>query len=291
MLHTMADGPGLLQLLGAIAELARGAAALTVLPVWRRELLEARNPPLLPSFAHREYDELTDTTIMPLDNMVHRSFFFGPREVAAIRSHLSPDLRESTTTFEVLTGCLWKCRTVALAPPADEEMRMICVVNLRGKRGAGSIPRGYYGNAFVFPTAISTAGDLSTSPAGYAVGLVKKVKQEVDMEYIRSVANLMVLRGRPHFAVANAYLVSDVSKSGLRDLDFGWGKPVYAGPAKGGVGAIPGVASFFIASKNIKGEDGVVVPICLPGPAIMDKFVEEMNKLLCPAVDVDPKSP
>jgi hypothetical protein len=103
---------------------------------------------------------------------------------------------------------------------------------------------------------------------------------------MRSVADLMVQRGRPHFTVVRAYLASDVTKAGFGDLDFGWGRPVYGGPAKGGVGAIPGVASFLIPFKNAKGEDGIVIPMCLPGPA-MDKFVEEMGKLLRPAaVDV-----
>jgi hypothetical protein len=212
--------------------------------------------------------------------MAHRSFFFGPREVAAIRSQLAPDLRESATTFEVLAGCLWKCRTMALAATADEEMRMICIVNLRGKSGAAEIPCGYYGNAFGFPVAISKAGDLCTNPVGYAVGLVKQVKRELNMEYMRSVADLMVQRQRPHFTVVRAFLVSDVSKAGFCDIDFGWGRPVYAGPAQGGVGAIPGIASFFIASKNVIGENGVLVPVCLPSPTVMDKFVEEMSKLV-----------
>ena len=296
MQHTMADGAGLVQFLDTVAELARGAATPTVRPVWGRELLLAPldDSPRRPRFAHREYDDVPNTNatiMMPLDDMTHRSFVFGSRELAAVRSHLPPALRHSATTFELLTGCLWKCRTSAMAPAANEEMRMICIVNLRGRGHGGSIPRGYYGNALAFPVAVSTAGDLRANPVGYAVELVMKAKREVDLEYVRSVARLMARRGRPHFTVANAYLVSDVTKVGMCDLDYGWGKPVYAGPAKGGVGAIPGIASFLIAVKNAIGEDGIAVPVCLPGPA-MDKFGEEMSKLMRPAVvDIDDMSP
>jgi len=254
--HTMADAQGLVQFLGAVA------------------------------FAHREYDEVPDTkgTIIPLDDMVHRSFFFGRREVAAARAHLPPGLRSRASTFDLLTGLLWKCRTAALAPDADEEMRMICIVNARGGRSGAAIPEGYYGNAFAFPVAVATAGDLAARPLGFAVELVKRAKGEVGVEYMRSVADLMVLRGRPHFTVVRAYLASDVTKAGFGDLDFGWGRPVYGGPAKGGVGAIPGVASFLIPFRNAKGEDGIVVPMCLPGPA-MDTFVRELGKLLSPPAD------
>ncbi|KAG2537161.1 benzyl alcohol O-benzoyltransferase-like [Panicum virgatum] len=282
--HTMADAQGLVQFLGAVAELARGTAAPTVRPVWGRELLEARDPPR-PAFAHREYDEVPDTkgTIIPLDDMVHRSFFFGRREVAAVRAHLPPHLRSRASTFDLLTGLLWKCRTAALAPDADEEMRMICIVNARGGRSGAAIPEGYYGNAFALPVAVATAGDLAARPLGFAVELVKRAKG-VGVEYMRSVADLMVLRGRPHFTVVRAYLASDVTKAGFGDLDFGWGRPVYGGPAKGGVGAIPGVVSFLIPFRNAKGEDGIVVPMCLPGPA-MDTFVRELGKLLSPPAD------
>ncbi|KAJ1702813.1 hypothetical protein LUZ63_002592 [Rhynchospora breviuscula] len=57
------------------------------------------------------------------------------------------------------------------------------------------------------------------------------------------------------------------------------GKTAYCRLAKGGMGPTPGVASFYIPFTNIKGEDGIVVPVCLPGPA-MEKFVAELNTLL-----------
>ena len=156
------------------------------------------------------------------------------------------------------------------------QVRVMCIVNTR-RRFSQPLPAGYYGNAFAFSVAIATAGDLSTRPLDFVVGLVKKAKDEVTEEYMRSLADVMVIRNRPYFAVARTYLVSDVRHAGFGKVDFGWGEPAYGGPAK--VDEIPGVVSFYIPSKNNKSEEGVLVPICLAANA-MEVFAKEVQGML-----------
>ncbi|CAA7406454.1 unnamed protein product [Spirodela intermedia] len=272
--HTMADAPGLVQFMNAVGEMARGLPAPAVPPVWGREIFQARDPPQV-TRVHREYEEV-EGTIVPFSEQVHRSVFFGPRELAALRARLPPHLRQRSR-FEIVTACLWRCRTAALRPSPDDEVRIICIINARG--GAFTPPpRGYYGNSFAFPVAVTTAGKLTSNPLGYAVGLIGRVKSEVDDEYMRSLADLLVLRGRPHFTVVRSFLVSDVTRADFGDVDFGWGKAAYGGPAMGGVGAIPGLASFYIPVRNSQGEEGIVVPLCLPAEA-MERFAAEMDEL------------
>ena len=274
----MSDAAGLEQFMNALGEMAQGASRPSTLPVWQRELLSARDPPRV-TCTHREYDAVEDTkgTIIPLDDMAEMSFFFGPAEVAAFRGFVPPHLRKCTT-FELLTACVWRCRTIALQPDPEEDMRIICTVNARAKFDP-PLPKGYYGNGFAIPVAISTARDLTTKPLSHALEHVMKAKNDVNAEYMRSLADLMVIKGRPHFAVARSYVVSDVTRAGFDEVDFGWGKAAYGGPAKGGVGTIPGIITFYIPFINHKGESGIVVPICLPNAA-MEIFIEELNKML-----------
>jgi benzyl alcohol O-benzoyltransferase len=294
--HTMADAQGLTQFLGAVAELARGAPTPTVRPVWQRELLETRDPPR-PCFPHHEFDDVPDDaksiTTMALDEMVCHTFFFTPQQVAALRAQLVPHLRKQATSFDIVAGSLWKCRTVALSPESNLEMRMSFSIDARGRRKGtvvddDGIPTGYYGNAFATPTAISTARELCVNPLSYAVELVKKAKDEVGMDYMRSMADVTVLQKRTCAMLPTSqFALSDTTKAKFSGLNFGWGKPVYGGPAEAmGIPMMPWICSFILPLKNAKGEHGVAVPMYLPTHA-MDKMVEEMAKLLrAPANDV-----
>ncbi|GMJ11306.1 hypothetical protein like AT5G17540 [Hibiscus trionum] len=281
--HVMCDAPGLKLFVSTVAAMAQGEDSHLTLPVWERHLLDAANPPRV-TFTHHEYDEVeaaaaTTTTSLSSDNLVERSFFFGPAEVSLLRRLLPPHLRHCTK-FELLTAFLWRCRSLAINLDPEEEVRMLCIVNARYKIES-LLPQGYYGNAFVFPAAITTVRNLRQNPLGYAVELVKQAKASLTEEYMKSVAALMVIRGKrllfPN--VIGSFIISDLTKMGYEDVDFGWGKAVFAGTAKAA-----GVVSFFVQAKNKKGEVGTSVAICLPAPA-MERFAEEMDNMLITAAN------
>ncbi|KAK7269245.1 hypothetical protein RIF29_21965 [Crotalaria pallida] len=274
--HTMSDGAGIHQFMTILSEIARGSQEPSNLPVWNRELLNARDPPRI-TCNHHEYVELPSIesiTVPSKDNdeLVDKSFFLGPKEIAALHGLASPTFGRCTT-FELLTAYVWRCRTKALQLESHEVVRMCCIVNARYKFNP-PLSTNYYGNCFAFPAAVTTAGKINENPFEYVVGLIKKTKAELTEEYMHSVADLMVIRKRPCFTVKNTILVSDVTRFGYKDVDFGWGKALYGGPAIAGDVAFYGTI-YYMSSKNSKGEDGVVVLICLPSK-VMKRFANEL---------------
>ncbi|KAE8677347.1 Benzyl alcohol O-benzoyltransferase [Hibiscus syriacus] len=270
--HTMSDAVGLIQFMSTMGEIARGAVTPSIPPVWERHLLNARNPPVV-TCEHHEYDHSTAAmgTIMPTDNLVHRSFFFGPTQISALKTLVSDNLRCST--FDVLTACIWRCRTKALELGPHEDVRFICIVSARSKLNP-PLPLGYYGNVLGYPAAKTTAGKLSQNPLEYAVKLVKEAKAKVTEEYMKSTVDLIASSGRPNVNTVRSIIVSDLTRARFREVDFGWGNAEFGGPANGG-----DTISFYIPWKNKEGKEGIAVPVCLPAP-VMHSFAKEINRML-----------
>ncbi|CAA2942205.1 methanol O-anthraniloyltransferase [Olea europaea subsp. europaea] len=275
--HTMADAYGMLQFLNSISELIKGASAPSISPVWQREqYLNARSPPRI-TCMHHEFEQIRQSRdFMDSDKLIRTSIFFTPKVIQALyyRLSLSGSSRRCSR-FDLIIACLWKCRTNALNPSnPDETVRLSVIANLRGKPGL-KIPTGYYGNAFVYPAAVSTARILCTAPLSYAVQLIQNAKAQMSEEYIKSVADLIVIKKRPKYATDWNFLVSDITRLRGEKIDLGWGNAVY-----GGVAWATSNLSFCTNFKNSKGEDGVVVPICLP-PLAVEKFKYELEKMTC----------
>lgn len=272
--HTMCDAAGFIQFLNAVAELARGLPAPTVAPAWSREVLDARSPPT-PAFPHREYDPVPRTQTPTEDDIVRRAFVFGPSDVAAIKKVMPPHLRDRATSFEVLAAVLWRARTAALRTLwSDEEARLVTVVGVRRHSSALRLPAGYYGFACAYVTVVMAAGTLLSCSLADVVEQVREAKASVTPEYMRSTADLLVLRGRPPLARANMFLLSDLRHVGFQRVDFGWGEPVYGGPSQVHLGG-----TFFVAVKDGDGEDAVAVPVMLPWTA-MERFAAEIETSL-----------
>ncbi|KAL6977410.1 Acyltransferase [Sarracenia purpurea var. burkii] len=281
--HTMSDGFGEVMFLNAIGEMAQGASVPSLLPVWQRELLKARSPPHITRI-HHEYDESseednnyrTQMIAEEDEDTICKSFFFGPEEIRAIRKHLPPPNIQSCSTFMIIAACIWKCRTIALRVDPEELIRLTFSMNLRNIRGL-NLPSGYYGNAIATPGVVTKVKTLCDNELGYVVGLLKEAKSRVDEEYVRSMTDLMVIKGRPSvFAWKwRGYVVSDQSRLGFGEVDFGWGSPVYGGTV--GVSGSMYPTTYITRIRNEKGEEVLVVPIELPTTA-MKRFQDELKK-------------
>ena len=266
--HNLVDAPGVTQFLQAVGELASGMEAPSVRPVWARELLDARDPPC-PNYQHPEYELAADAAndrLRPGGELVHRAFLFGPEELSSLRDQLPPRMRSRCSRFLLLSAFAWRCRTAALGYEPGDEVRFMFVVNARGKRGC-PLPEGFYGNALTFGVARTTAGELCSGPLGRAVELIVAAKARVAAaDYAQSVADALVLRGRPRFTTAWTYLVTDLTKANLHNVDLGWGLPVYGGPAT------TTLATFHIPAAA----GGITVPMCLP-PRAMERFAANVR--------------
>ena len=66
---------------------------------------------------------------------------------------------------------------------------------------------------------------------------------------------------------------------GFRDVDYGWGKAIFGGVANIFESPSTSATSFYTEAMNCKGDDGIMVPMCLPTLA-MERFVKELNSIL-----------
>ncbi|KAE8775551.1 transferase family expressed [Hordeum vulgare] len=294
MCHSVVDAFGLVQIFRFILDLARGEAQPAVLPSWERHLLTSSFSPeaaaMAEEAAHDGSSEAqtssTPAPPPPLDEeeMVTRSFLFGPREVAVLRSGVQARLGRSSTVFELITAAVWRCRAAALEHASHDRVSVWFLSNARGSwKRDPPLPPGFYGNAPFIARAEAAAGELQCGGGlARAVELVHEAKLRVTDEHVRSVLDLMA-RGeyRVDPDLDRTFLVSDITRCGDDSLNLGcWAERVGGGTP--GLGPDHGFArsppSLFMSYKDANGDVCVVVPMCLP-ETVMARFASQIAAL------------
>ena len=246
MHHYVADGPSGTHFTSTWSHIARGLD-LAIPPFIDRTLLRARDPPE-PIFEHMEY-QFTSLEI-PSDETKLSIFTLSRDQLNLLKLNSKEDGRNKTSysSFETLSGHVWKCMCAARGLPDDQDTKLYIATNGRD-RLQPPLPPGYFGNAIFSTTPIALAGEIKSNPSWYAAGKIHDAIVKRNNDYLRSAIDYLELQPdlkalisgvAGSYKSSNLYITSWVRLS-IYDVDFGWGRPIFVGhiPNAGEVTVLP----------------------------------------------------
>ncbi|XWS13088.1 hypothetical protein CRYUN_Cryun36dG0007500 [Craigia yunnanensis] len=247
--HTIGDGTSAVHFINSWADTARGLSP-SIAPSMDRTLFRARVPPT-PTFHHVEYDPPLSmkTKSHPISASESQSDDLKPSIVSIFKLtadqlnilKAKPNINNADTskysTYNILTAHVWRCISKARGLSNDQATKLYILIDGRSRLNP-PVPPGYLGNV-IFPIAtIAQAGDLQSEPFTDTIKRTHELLKQVNDEYLRSaldyiekVPDLSTLaRGSHTFRCPNLSVNSWV-RLPIYDADFGWGRPIYMGPA------------------------------------------------------------
>ncbi|KAJ9141176.1 hypothetical protein P3X46_031745 [Hevea brasiliensis] len=241
--HILADGVGFTNFMIAWGNIVRGLP-IGIPPSFDRTILSHRVPPT-PTIHHHEYgspptlNSSSITTHNPQYQSASKSnnslkiLKITPAQIKILKVAIS-----KYTTFEILTGHIWRCVSEARGLPSKQATMVYISVEGRS-RLCPPAPRGYFGNAVFHTTTTALAGELISEPLVKTVKRIHEAIKRVDDEYIRSaIDNLeeQMIWDNPPSVMKDPQstcrspslkIVSWLSMPFYDAADFGWGRPVY----------------------------------------------------------------
>jgi omega-hydroxypalmitate O-feruloyl transferase len=240
MNHCILDGRSAAEMFQKLAAMCRGdeSASNSCVLNTDRSCIKARNPVQI-KFDHREYTEKTfsnfttptsQTKVSPSLSDINDAPQF---KLVSLDSNFISTLKEKAvvkcSSFEAVVAHLWKSRARAFYNDPTKVSSVLFAVDIRGKM-VPPLPDGFVGNAVITASANAVVEDLLVKPFSFCVEMVKEGIQRVTNEYVRSAIDWWEMhRGVPSIIDGN-FFVSAWWKLPFHELDFGWGRPVYAGP-------------------------------------------------------------
>lgn len=249
MNHAIFDGSGALEFVSNFAALARGEPLLQE-PKPDRTLLKPRNPPLI-QFEHDEFLKLSEIptnnafTTADLAEMdfaaiklsqshVFKIFPFTAEMLNRLKEAALKDcFVKKCSSFDAIAAHVWQARTKAVELEPSAPSKVLFAVDIRSRVNP-PLPKGYTGNAVASAFASEPAGELQKGSFSFAVSKIQEATNKITDEYIRSAIDW----GSVHAGVPNlpgGIFLSAWWKLPFFLMDFGWGKPSYAGPVMNGM--------------------------------------------------------
>jgi hypothetical protein len=215
--HAVADGTGAAQFLNAVGDLARGLPEPRVKPVWARDSYP--DPDIKPG-------PLPELPVLALEYI---AFDFPVAYLDKVKSQYAEfSGGKICSGFDIVIAKLWQCRTRAIGAAPNTEVRLCFFASVRHVL---KLEPGYYGNS-IFPVKVcAPAEKVAGASVTEIVGMVRDAKRRMAEECLSWAENRT--DGRDPFQMAFNYesvYVSDWSKLGFNDVDYGYGAPMAAGP-------------------------------------------------------------
>lgn len=213
--HAVADGMGAAQFIQAVGDMARGLPEPLVMPVWDREKFP--DPKIKPS-------PIPELPMLALDYVI---LDFSMDYIMKLKCQYMECTGKICSTFDILTAKLWQCRTRALNLQPESEVKLCFFASVRHLL---KLNKGYYGNS-IFPVKMTAHSEkILNSTIPEVVNLIHEAKERMALEFFKfAKEEIDTDPFQMTFNYESVY-VSDWSKLGFVDVDYGFGKPMLCSP-------------------------------------------------------------
>ncbi|XP_074280994.1 alcohol acyl transferase 1 allele RGb [Silene latifolia] len=274
--HCLCDGIGAMQFFNAWASTVRlGSLTVSPVPCWDREYFLPRNPPLI-EFPHKEFMSIVDSSTLTKSlwevKPAQKCYKVNKEFLDLVKSTANSNNQDiSYSTFDAMAAHIWRSWVKALdVNPKDFELRLTFTVNVRNMLKNRPLKDGFYGNVVSVGCATSTVQELVDKPLTSATELVHNARISVNEDYLRSVVDYIEVKRPKMLEFGGKLTITQWTRFMLYETaDFGWGRPVYAGP----IDLRPTPQVCVLLPEGGLNADGMLVCICLPESACR-KFEE-----------------
>ncbi|XP_020239243.1 omega-hydroxypalmitate O-feruloyl transferase [Cajanus cajan] len=278
--HCICDGLGAMQFLGAWAATARKGSLVTdPEPCWDREIFRPRDPPVV-KFPHMEFMRIEEGSNLTMTlwqtKPVQKCYRIKREFQNRVKALAQPYDAAGCTTFDAMAAHIWRSWVKALdVRPLDYQLRLTFSVNARQKLRNPPLREGFYGNVVCVACTKSSVSELVHGKLPETTRLVREARQSVSEEYLRSTVDFVEVDRPRQLEFGGKLTITQWTRFSIyKCADFGWGRPLYAGPID--LTPTPQVCVFLPEGEADYGGGGsMIVCICLPESAAL-KFTQAL---------------